>query len=420
MNPLRNGFISNVLIVISGTLGAQIITTAITPIITRLYGPEEFGMLGMFMAVLTILGPITALTYPNAIVLPKSDIKAFSIAKLSLVISITFSLLVLIMVYIFFEEINNKLSVNGAAYIWYLLPAGMFSFTLYHISEQWLIRKKEYKTLSKVAVTQSSFLNATKVLFGYLSPTGVYLIIITTLGYCLHSYLLHFMSKKKITKYSVKESELQLVAKEYADFPKYRSPQVFLNLASQGAPLIFLGVYFGAAAAGFYTLARSIMGVPATLIGKAVGDVFYPKISEAAENKQNIFKYVLRSTIWLAIVGFFPYVIVILYGEYIFGLIFGSEWIVAGSYASWLSYWIYSIHITAVYTNTLAVINEQKFNLFFTIFKVSSRLLSIFLCVSFNLSAINTVMVFSIVSTLINIVFIILVLNLVKKYDFKK
>ncbi|MBO1928615.1 hypothetical protein J4731_01440 [Providencia rettgeri] len=44
-----------------------------SPIITRLYGPEVFGILGTFTAILTVITPIAALTYPIAIVLPKSD-----------------------------------------------------------------------------------------------------------------------------------------------------------------------------------------------------------------------------------------------------------------------------------------------------------------------------------------------------------
>ena len=48
-------FIRNVVVVASGAAGAQIITMLFMPLITRLYGAEAFGLLGVFTAVLTVL-----------------------------------------------------------------------------------------------------------------------------------------------------------------------------------------------------------------------------------------------------------------------------------------------------------------------------------------------------------------------------
>lgn len=50
----KSKFVRNVAIVATGTAGAQAITMAFAPIITRLYGPEAFGLLGTFMAILAI------------------------------------------------------------------------------------------------------------------------------------------------------------------------------------------------------------------------------------------------------------------------------------------------------------------------------------------------------------------------------
>lgn len=70
-------------VVATGTAGAQAITMGFAPIITRLYGPEAFGLLGTFSAILAVLTPMAALTYPIAIVLPKDHADAKGLAKLS-------------------------------------------------------------------------------------------------------------------------------------------------------------------------------------------------------------------------------------------------------------------------------------------------------------------------------------------------
>jgi len=50
-----NGFARNVLTLISGSVLAQIIAVAAAPILTRLYSPEEFGILALYTSIVTML-----------------------------------------------------------------------------------------------------------------------------------------------------------------------------------------------------------------------------------------------------------------------------------------------------------------------------------------------------------------------------
>lgn len=84
---LNKPFIKNVLIMATGTFGAQVVKMLTSPLITRIYGPDAFGVMGVFVSIIQILIPIAALTYPTAIVLPKSDLIAKELIRLSLYIS---------------------------------------------------------------------------------------------------------------------------------------------------------------------------------------------------------------------------------------------------------------------------------------------------------------------------------------------
>lgn len=51
INQIKSGrFLRNVFTVASGTAGVQILSAVFVPIITRLYGPEAFGLFGTFFA----------------------------------------------------------------------------------------------------------------------------------------------------------------------------------------------------------------------------------------------------------------------------------------------------------------------------------------------------------------------------------
>ena len=80
----------NVLTLMTGTTIAQAIPVAITPILTRLYTPEDFGLLAVFVAFSTILGSISSGRYELAIMLPENDEDAINIAALCFLLSIIF------------------------------------------------------------------------------------------------------------------------------------------------------------------------------------------------------------------------------------------------------------------------------------------------------------------------------------------
>src|SRR5699024_644971 len=112
---LNSHFVRNVALVATGTAGAQAITMAFYPAITRLYGPEAFGMLGTFTAALAIVTPIAALTYPIAIVLPKKDDDARGIAKLSLLLAFFISLAVAVVLLFWGQAIARLLYLQAIA-----------------------------------------------------------------------------------------------------------------------------------------------------------------------------------------------------------------------------------------------------------------------------------------------------------------
>src|SRR5699024_8453044 len=118
--------------------------------------------------------------------------------------------------------------------------------------------------------------------------------------------------------------------KKYYDFPAYRAPETFVNAISQGLPVLMLTAFFRPASAGFYTIGRSTLNIPGRLIGKAVGDVFYPRITEAVNYNENVTSIIKKATLLLILVGFLPFGLVILFGPYLFSLVFGSDWTVAG------------------------------------------------------------------------------------------
>lgn len=382
---LQNPFVRNVILVASGTAGAQAITLAFSPVITRLYGPEAFGLLGTFAAMLSILTPIAALTYPIAIVLPKGDDTARGIARLSFYLAIIISLLTGWIFLIGDHSIARLFHIETISTYLLLIPVAMFLDSLRQIMEQWLIRKKQFKVSAKVAVSQSLLLNLSKTGVGFIHPSGAALILLATLGHALFAVQLWLAEKRwarrcdQISAPRTNKEKLRFLAYQHRDFPIYRAPQITINAFSQAAPVLLLASFFDASVAGFYTLGRTAIGAPAHLLGNSIGNVFFAQIADAVNTGKSPVPYLHRATAGAFAVAFLPFLIIILWGGPIFAFVFGSQWHEAGLYAQWLAVWLLFSLAARPVIATVPVVNMQGYflalEIIFTILKISGLII---------------------------------------------
>lgn len=414
----KGSFFRNVAIVATGTAGAQAITMAFAPVITRLYGPEAFGMLGTFMAILGVLIPIAALTYPIAIVLPKSDVDAKSLAKLSAILALVIAAVTAIVLLVAGGWIAEALSLGTIAGFLLLIPFAMLFSAYKQILTQWLIRKKQFKITARVAVIQALTINSAKAGVGWFHPVGAALIVIATIGHALHAALLWSGIRSRETAHPNQDEStgtIRELAKRHRDFPLYRAPQVALNGLSQSLPILMLASFFGPAAAGFYTLGRTVMGVPSTLIGQSVANVFYPRITEAAHSGENLQKLLVRATSAMAAAGVVPFGVVVAFGPWLFSFVFGAEWVVAGEYARWLALWMYFGFLNRPSVAAIATLGLQDFFLLYEVVSVALRAIAIYIGFVVFKDDVLAVALFSLSGVLLNALLVMFTLSKSKR-----
>src|SRR5699024_12359447 len=115
--------------------------------------------------------------------------------------------------------------------------------------------------------------------------------------------------------------------------------------------------------------------LPVQLIGKSVGDVFYPRISEAANQGENLTQLLKKTTLALTLIGLVPFGVVIVFGPWLFAFVFGDEWVRSGDYARWIALWTFVGFVKRPSIRILTVLSAQAFLLVFT-------LLMLFMCVA--------------------------------------
>src|SRR5690625_43330 len=223
-NLLKSKFVKNVTILATGVAGAQVVTIALSPIVTRLYTPEAIGVLGSFTAITRTIIPIAALTYPIAIVLPKRDQEAEGIIKLSIYLSLIIATLFTVIIGGFNSTIVSVLKWEEYSSFIYLIPLVVIFSSFLQVSEQWLIRTNQFVINAKVYFYQSVIINISKVGIGLFYPVAIVLVILQVAEIALRAIMMMIFAKKskyKIKRISSNDSKVSVkhLAKKYYDFP---------------------------------------------------------------------------------------------------------------------------------------------------------------------------------------------------------
>lgn len=377
-------FARNVVVVASGTAGAQAITMVFAPLITRIYSPDAFGLLGTFSAIAVVAASVAALAYPIAIILPRDDHDALGLAKLSAILSCGIALLAAALLAVGGGWLSMSLGIESAAGYFFLIPVFMLFAAWKEIAQQWLIRKKEFLVIARSAVVHSLAVNSAKTGVGWLHPAGVVLIVLATLAEVFYAALLLIGAARRYQPCSAERKEIELpslweLAYRHRDFPLYRAPQNFINGASASLPVLMLAAFFGPAEAGFYTLSKMIMGMPSNLLGKAVSDVFYPRITKAAQDGEDLLGHILRATGILFAIGIVPFGLLVLFGPWLFSFVFGGDWAMAGEYARWLALFFLFNFINKPCVAAVPALGIQRGLLVYELFSTGGKVLGLFI-----------------------------------------
>ena len=172
----KSEFNRNILTLMTGTTIAQAIPIAISPILTRIYTPEDFGIFAIFLAITLIIGSIANGRYELAIMIPKKDEDAINIFALGFIITTSISLLLLVLVLIF-QKYFIFLLKNEEIGVWlYFVPISVFFFGIFNILNYFNNRKKNYKDISNANILKSIVAAIIQLSIGFIQQGATGLI----------------------------------------------------------------------------------------------------------------------------------------------------------------------------------------------------------------------------------------------------
>lgn len=404
-----------ILTLLQGTVVAQLLPIIIAPILTRIYTPEQFGILAIYMAVISVLTPIVNARYELAISLPKQERNALALFALTTKINLVVTGIATLIVLIFKNNIIQIFSLEDGVWI-LLLPIGLFLTGLINSFTYINNRMERFNYLAKSKVYQASSMVFMQLGLGILKFGSFGLVMGYIVGQCLSILNLNrkLSIKQKITEEKIDKELILKVSKEYNEFPKYAMITHSMESFSAQTPNLFLTKFFGAATAGYYSLTNRTISMPLSLVGKAIGDVFLSNASKLYRERGECKEIYTKTLKALAVIPIIPFTILFIWGEELFGLVFGQEWEVAGSYMRLLLPAIYLQFISSPLSHMFIIAKKIKIDL---VIQIVVFILSIgaFLIGNFYFKSVEfSLVLFSIVLGIKYISFIIISYSLAK------
>jgi O-antigen/teichoic acid export membrane protein len=418
---IKGKFARNVFTVLSGNTISQIIPFLFYPIITRIYEPSEFALLSLFTATVLIFSNISTMQYHKAIMVAEDQDEAVNVLALT-IICVLFMTIISAFVVIAFNHFILELMDNEKMKIWlYLVPISVFLTGITNTLSLWASKHKAFKRLAieKVSNKASSLLS--KIGLGYMKYTNAGLILGTIIGQVFSNvYLIIQTLKDRVHIKTVSFKDMKRMMYKYRHFPIYSNVSKSGGAIKESALRYVISNFFGASVLGSFSFTYGIMMRPLSLIGSAVSNVFFEKISDLSSKKKDIWPIQKKIIAYLSLIGILLLLPVFLFGEQLFGLVFGEKWIEAGSHARLMTPWLFAIFISSPLLSLNYVLNKQRQYMYISV-GVNILFPVILLMASLMTTDFNTVLVIiSWAGFFINMYWIVWVRKMSLEYQFNK
>lgn len=354
-------FARSVLTLMTGTTIANLIPVLLSPVLTRLYAPAEFGLFAVYGGIAALLAVLATGRYEMAIVLPAEDDDAFHLLGLSLLVVGLMIVVATVAVIAFHSPLLGILRSPGLSSWLYLLPLGVLLAGAIQALTVWLNRKRAYPRIAQSRILQALLTAAAALGLARRGLGAGGLILSSLAGQTLAAVVLSFAVWRSLRgagrTWSLRHMRAQ--AARYKDFPRVNALHALMDNLSVSVAVIVLSHEFGSAVVGHYSMVMRVLTAPVALIGAAITQVFYQRAAEIhnrGDSLQGLIRSLLARSVWIALPGA---LVLLAFAPRLFPFVFGPNWATAGTYARLLSPYMFFYFLAAPLAFVPFVLNKQ-------------------------------------------------------------
>lgn len=413
----RGRFTRGVVMLAGGTALGQAIILAVSPLLTRLYTPEDLGSLGLFLSFVGVASVALSLRYEAAIVSCRDSREAAYLVLGSCALAVPMSL---ISSGVFYFLVDRALLGFGSfpGHTVLIVLAALLPMAVFGALKYWFIREGAFGTISRVMVWQNSVRALSQVGFGLAGVGWLGLVVGDVLGRVAGtgSMVRAAWRSTVVNLTPFKFGLLPRLLATYRKFAIYSFPSSLIDTLSLNLPVPLISSLYGIKAAGYFSLVQRVLGLPASLVGGSVADSFHGRIAAyAREEPRKSYSFFLRTAGGLLALGLAPTVLLMVVGGRLFGWVFGAQWVLAGHLAAGMAPWALSQLVVSPVSRVVFVFSGQELKLVYDVLSLGTTVGVLFLTFKLGYSLVPAIELLSLSRVLTYVVYFALLMRMVAR-----
>lgn len=367
---LKNDFIKDFSTLFSGTLIASALPLLFSPVISRLYTPEQFGVFAIVSAVVSSLSNVAGGRYEMAVMLPQKGSDSKALVRLASIISLLVSLLILLIIILFKDDILMLMNAQVLGNTIYVIPPLLWVMALFKPFNYWLNRNRLYSKNAVAKVVQGVGISVFTVLLGYWGIKDGLVFGYFSGWFAFIGLVLFFLSFSGFFKEKISVDRILRVARTYNQFPRLNVLSTFLNDFASHIVIFMITIFFTVEQTGYYNFSRQYLFVPLSLLSMTLSNVYFQRIAHKINTRESLKEEFYKIFKILLTIGIFVIFIISFLGEELFGLLFGENWQRSGELATILIFGFVFKFMISPFGQLLIALKRLKLALVFPVLYV--------------------------------------------------
>lgn len=396
----RGRFARQLLLLSSGTLAGQAIVVATSPLLTRLFTPEEFGLLTVFTAIMGFVGNGVGLRYELAVPLGESDEEAAAVVVLTSMIVLAFGAASVAALAVGAPQLARAVGEPALEPLLWLLPVAVLVWGLSLPLGYWSVRRGSFRVNAIGRVVQAGSMSTIQLGAGLGGWGGAGLIVGWVIGHAARSvqFIASLTRQDRLLLRAVRPGAVLAAARRFWRYAVFSTPSALLQSGTQFLPGVLIAALFGVAAAGWFGLAQRMLELPVRLLSNTASEVFLNAI--ARREPREVYRLCLRTIGRFTLLGLVGAVPLALAAPPLFALVFGEAWRAAGEVVQVLIPLQLARFVVIPISQTLYVFNRHDLHFVSAVLNIAALGASFALGWAWQLSSLTTLLLFSLGSSL--------------------
>ncbi|GAT72197.1 polysaccharide biosynthesis protein [Microbacterium sp. HM58-2] len=306
-----------------------------SPLLTRLYSADDFGLLALVTALSAVLGGFASLAFEAAVPIAKTNREAGALMLLGTACVAVMSLAVAAIALLLRQSLATWFDSVMVAEFWWLIPSTVLTVGMFNVVSSWAIRRGQYRTLGARNALQGLAQVIWSVTLGLLGPKFGFALA-SSLGVGrLSGAVAAGRQPARLMWRALRErsTEVWRVARLYRRFPLVLSWSRLINGLGLQLPVVLIAWWYGAYELGLFALTMRVISGPVGMLADAVAQYFEGAFASRLQTGDRLRPLIIKIGLAMAVIALPPAVLLWAVAPDLYAVLFGESWRASGELA---------------------------------------------------------------------------------------